>query len=314
MARFLEKLWGGTLLDLLRTKRAELLELWLPDDSGSLTKVTATADDLNDLNLTTRKFTVYSAVALAKGDLLHISGYNVANDVFIVEKADADTSGKPAQLIASEDNAGAETSLASDIEELTDLNTNAGNVGDPVYLDATTAGSWTLTAPTGADQLKQIVGRVKVKSATVGKIVFNTVKTELVSVGSSAIQPLSISLAKVEASMLSGITTVPMSFETNEQAAIKVYFPFKVTIGKIRGIVTKAIAATDNGTITGANSTGDSASGVITATASDVINTEYSVGPTTNNVVLADGYYKLTAAKSTAGGKVLVTLEWVRTA
>jgi hypothetical protein len=197
MVRFLEKLWGGTLLDIIRTKRAELLELWLPDDSGALAKVTATADDINNLNLTTRKFTVYSAVALAKGDLLHITGYNVANDVFTVEKADADTSGKPAQLVASEVNGGSETSLASDIEELTGLNTNAGEVGDPVYLDATTPGSWTLTGPTGADQLKQIVGRIKVKSATVGKIVFNTVKSEIVALGSSALQPDSVTKTKL---------------------------------------------------------------------------------------------------------------------
>lgn len=197
MVRFLEKFWGGTLLGIMRAKRAELEELWLPDDSGDLRKITATADDINNLNLTTRKFTVYSAVALAKGDLLHITGYNVANGVFTVEKADADTSGKPAQLVASEVNGGSETSLASDIEELTGLNTNAGEVGDPVYLDATTAGSWTLTGPTGADQLKQIVGRVKVKSATVGKIVFNTVKSEIVALGSSALQPASVLRTKL---------------------------------------------------------------------------------------------------------------------
>jgi hypothetical protein len=176
---------------------AYIKNLYLLGDDGEFHKITATADDLNDLNLTTRKFTIYSAGALSKGDLLHIIGYNAVNDVFQVEKADADTSGKPAQLIASEDNEGSETSLASDIEELTGLNTDSGNVGDPVYLDATTTGSWTLTAPSGADQLKQIVGRIKVKSATVGKIVFNTVKTEIVSTGSSGLQAKSVLKTKL---------------------------------------------------------------------------------------------------------------------
>jgi hypothetical protein len=176
---------------------AYIKNLYLLGDDGEFHKITATSDDLNDLNITTRKFTIYSAGALSKGDLLHITGYNVANDVFTVEKADADTSGKPAQLIASEDNAGAETSLASDIEELTGLDTNSGEVGDPVYLDAMTAGSWTLTGPTGADQLKQIVGRIKVKSATVGKIVFNTAKAEIVALGSSALQPDSVTKTKL---------------------------------------------------------------------------------------------------------------------
>lgn len=176
---------------------AYIKNLYMLGDDGKFHKITATADDLNDLNLTTRKFTIYSAGALSKGDLLHIIGYNAVNEVFQVEKADADTSGKPAQLIASEANAGSATSLASDIEELTGLNTNSGNVGDPVYLDATTAGSWTLTAPSGADQLKQIVGRIKVKSETVGKIVFNTVKAEIVSMGSSGLQAKSVLKTKL---------------------------------------------------------------------------------------------------------------------
>jgi hypothetical protein len=108
------------------------------------------------------------------------------------------------------------------------------------------------------------------------------------------------------------IVTIPMSFETGEQTATKIYFPFAVTINKIRGIVMKAIAATDNGTITGANASGASTGGVITCTASDALNTEYSATPTTNNTVAAGSYYKLTSAKTTAGGKVLVTLEYSR--
>lgn len=188
---------GPVKLDSLDTARIKAKEVWVPGDNGALKKLTVTADDLNAMAITTRRFTVYCASALVKGDLLHISSYEAVNDVFVVEKADADTSGKPAQLIASEDNEGLETSLASDIEELTGLNTNDGNVGDPVYLDATTAGSWTLTPPTGADQLKQIVGRIKVKSTTVGKIVFNTVKAEIVALGSSALQPDSVTKTKL---------------------------------------------------------------------------------------------------------------------
>jgi len=192
-----QKKVGNIGMDGAAIKQAEIEELHLPNGSGAMTKVTATADDINSLNLTSRKFTVYSAGVLAKGDLLHITGYNAINDVFSVEKADADTSGKPAQLVASEVNAGSATSLASDIEELTGLNTNAGNVGDPVYLSAVTAGSWTLIGPTGPDQLKQIVGRIKVKSETVGKIMFNIVKAEVVAIGSSALQPSSVLKTKL---------------------------------------------------------------------------------------------------------------------
>jgi len=129
----------------------------------------------------------------------------------------------------------------------------------------------------------------------------------------SDVEDAAISVAKLAATLKKGIVTVPLSFETNEVGATKVYFPFAVTINKIRGTVNKVIEATDDGTIQGANSTGDSDSGLLTAASSDVVGVEYSASPTTNNTVVADSYYKLTSAKSTAGGRVISTLEFTRT-
>lgn len=109
-----------------------------------------------------------------------------------------------------------------------------------------------------------------------------------------------------------GVIAVPMSFESNEQGAYRVYFPFAVKITKILSGVVKAIAGSDNGTITGANSTGNSTGGVVTHDASDAIGTRETATPTTNNRVAAGSYYQLTSAKSTAGGKAIVTLEFVK--
>lgn len=106
------------------------------------------------------------------------------------------------------------------------------------------------------------------------------------------------------------VVTLPVSFETGEQGAHKVYFPAPVTITKIRSQVSKAIAATDAGTITGANATGASTGGVITHDASDAFGVEEVATPTTNVNVDADSYYQLTSAKSTAGGKAVVTIEY----
>lgn len=107
------------------------------------------------------------------------------------------------------------------------------------------------------------------------------------------------------------VTNVLCSFEAGEQAENRVYFAQPVTITGIAGQVVKAVAATDSGTITGANATGVSTSGVLTAAASDAINTVYAaVTPTTNVSVAAGSYYKLTSAKTTAGGKVLVSLQY----
>lgn len=117
---------------------------------------------------------------------------------------------------------------------------------------------------------------------------------------------------KQTATAAKGIITLLMSFAANELTTTKIYFNSAVTINKIRGIVMVAIAGTDNGTITCGNASGASTAGVITATASDALNTEYAVSPSTNNTVAADSYYYLTSAKTTAGGKVLVTLEYTK--
>jgi hypothetical protein len=123
-----------------------------------------------------------------------------------------------------------------------------------------------------------------------------------------------IKARQTENETLEELITASMSFETDEQTTTKIYFPMKVTINKIRSIVMKALGGTDTGTITGANSVGDSADGVVTVAISAALNEEDIASPTTNNEVAADSYYQLTTAKTTAGGKVLVSLEYTRTA
>jgi hypothetical protein len=120
-------------------------------------------------------------------------------------------------------------------------------------------------------------------------------------------------IANMEAALLKGIVTVPLSFETDEQTATKIYFPFKVVVTKIRSIVVKLIGATADGTVTGNNGVGDA---IVTIAAESPLNTEDSAEPSAaNGAVAADAAYTLTSAKgATAAGKVLVTLEYTRTA
>lgn len=110
---------------------------------------------------------------------------------------------------------------------------------------------------------------------------------------------------------IKGVVSFSASFESNEQGAVFLYFPFAVKVTKIRSVVTKALANTDAGTIQGANATGNSTGGLITHALSAAIGNEQSATPTTNNTVAKDSYYKLTTAKSTAGGKVHGTVEYV---
>jgi hypothetical protein len=109
-----------------------------------------------------------------------------------------------------------------------------------------------------------------------------------------------------------GIVTAELSFEAYRQTATKIYFPDTVAITRIRGIVTKEIEDTDDGTITGANNIGNSANGVLTAILGDGLNHQYLTDPTSNNAICADSFYTLTSSKPTPGGIVLVTLEYTR--
>ena len=151
-------------------------------------------------------------------------------------------------------------------------------------------------------------------TSTLGHPVRDTRVGDNLTLIDTAIKAREDSIDAIETAMdaVPEIVTIPLSFETNELTATKVYFPVAVTITKIRSIVMLALAATNAGTITGANSVGDSTNGVVTVAAEAALNEEDSAIPTTNKAVAKDSYYMLTTAKANAGGKVLVTLEYTQ--
>ena len=107
---------------------------------------------------------------------------------------------------------------------------------------------------------------------------------------------------------------IPVSFETGEQCDNRFRIPYDGTISHIYAVATKAIAATDNGTIVAKNNAGTTmTNGTITFTASDALETAYSVTPSANNTVTAGDILYLTTAKTTAGGKALVSVTLTRT-
>jgi hypothetical protein len=133
-------------------------------------------------------------------------------------------------------------------------------------------------------------------------------------VDSAGVITVAAKIPHVEAAIVTGMRDFTLSFVTANQMATKIYFNKKVTINLVRAIVTTAIAASDNGTITCADATGDMAGGVVTCVASAPVGTEYSATPTTHNVIAKDGYMKLTTLKTTTGGEVLVSVEYTVTA
>jgi len=142
--------------------------------------------------------------ALAESDLVYISSWSETQQRFLVSKADADVSGARAQYVMRGSLANNTNGTAYKTHESTaDKNTNGASVGDAVYLD-TTAGGWTLSAPTGATAVVQIVGRVAVVSATVGQIEFNLAVDIVTKWGTNEMQDAAVTQAKIAANSLNG--------------------------------------------------------------------------------------------------------------
>lgn len=126
--------------------------------------------------------------AIAAGDLVYPSGYDATSGKLKMKKADADAA-NPAKVAwfvapAAIDNGAA--GVVVGMFELTGQNTDSASaVGDPVYL-STTAGGWTLTAPTGGGHAVQQVGVVTVKHATTGKVLLVPFYSKAVTVNTTA--------------------------------------------------------------------------------------------------------------------------------
>lgn len=113
---------------------------------------------------------------------------------------------------------------------------------------------------------------------------------------------------------ISDVITLDVSFETGELGDFKISIPYACTVTEIYAYAYKAIAATDNGTIVPKNNGGTTmTAGTITFTASDARGTAYTASPSANNTFSAGELLTLTTAKTTAGGKVLVSIKVTRT-
>jgi hypothetical protein len=118
---------------------------------------------------------------LTKGTLVYVNGWHAASGAYSVAKSSALTYATPAVWIVLADIADGANGTVGRHLTLTGQNTNAGTVGDAVYLN-TTAGGYTLTNPPATGEFLQIVGRISVKSATVGQIEFDLESTVLLRV------------------------------------------------------------------------------------------------------------------------------------
>jgi hypothetical protein len=109
---------------------------------------------------------------------------------------------------------------------LTGQNTNAATVGDVVYLGTTTPGGYAMTAVDNLTIIYQVVGRVAVKSATVGVIDFDILsgapfqlvdrfQTSFAAIGTAAGAYVSYIIAPYPATILGGRSVWPTSLAIN---------------------------------------------------------------------------------------------------
>jgi len=113
---------------------------------------------------------------------------------------------------------------------------------------------------------------------------------------------------------ISEIITLDVSFETDEIGDFKIKMPYAGTVTGIYAFVTKAIAATDDATIVPKNNAGTTmGSGTITFTAADPRGTAETSTPSTNNTFIANDVLTFTTAKTTAGGKAVLSISVTRT-
>jgi hypothetical protein len=129
-------------------------------------------------------------------------------------------------------------------------------------------------------------------------------------VGTAKIDDGAVTTIKLSADAAADMMPIACSFESGEEGAIKFKMPYTGTITGVYAIATKAIAATDNGTVVLKNNAGTTmtVTSPIVFAASDAFGTAYQSGVTANNSFVAGDLITVLTAKPTAGGKVFLSL------
>jgi len=116
----------------------------------------------------------------------HTTPVVTAEPAYEISLADADAAA-PAEWVLPDAILAGEYGYAYDCWEVTGLDTSAFSAEALLYLSAT-AGTYTATAPTGSDQIQQVVGVVKSSHATTGAILFIPGNKRILKFGSSFLQ------------------------------------------------------------------------------------------------------------------------------
>lgn len=122
-----------------------------------------------------------------------------------------------------------------------------------------------------------------------------------------------ITVSKLATELKYELIVFDISFESGEQGDYKIKMPYAGSVSEFYARAVKAIAATDDATITPKNNGGTTmTAGTITFTASDAFGTAVTTTPSANNTFVAGDLLTFTSAKTTAGGKAQVSMKIIR--
>lgn len=154
-----------------------------------------------------------------------------------------------------------------------------------------------------------------VTAAKIATDAVETAKVQNLAITTAKIADGAITLAKLDSAIRKEIMVVNVSFESNEVGcANAIQMPYDGKVNSIYWQVIHPIAGTNNATITPQDGSGVSMTGgLITITASSVLDTAGSVTITANNTFTAGQFIKFPTAKTTAGGQARLSIEIERT-
>jgi hypothetical protein len=123
----------------------------------------------------------------------------------------------------------------------------------------------------------------------------------------------SVTIPKVEVSLVTELLIIDVSFDTNRLGDYKVELPYKCTVKEINGWTTDTIIAGDDADLNFKDDVGASM-GTESIPASTTIGTGFTtITPSSNNTFLAGEVLTITATKATPGGNVKCSIKIEKT-
>ncbi len=180
-----------------------------------------------------RAFHNSTGSVLNLGTLVFIDGHDATSDLPTVAKAKANAASTLAEFVVIATVANGANGNMSRSAHVTGLSSTSGSVGDPLYLDPTTPGDFTNTAPSGAN-FAQFVGRVTELNATVEFYIDKPTIPDKIGIEYGALDILQLKDLGVVAAKIAAlaVTAAKLATDSVETAKIK---NANVTPAKISG-------------------------------------------------------------------------------